>query len=229
MNTDPSPPPVVSRTHRAQETFFRMEWIFWGALVVAAAGVGALFQFPNRRNLLETSLDALTLCAVAAVPVFGRYLAGLPLPHRLLLIGMTGMMCIGQFAHRDFYFFPFVQWSMYTAGSARETITYQEIIATLENDERLLINPERLFPSLGFGTQRMANTVRNRLADALESEQGAAIFNQLLESLAKAHEHYGANRRPINHLEVVEVTVPVSKRNGPEASRRTVWSWKPTP
>jgi len=218
--------PVVSPWHRR----LGPEWLLWGGIVLAAGAFGATLNLQNRRTALEVLLDVMVISGLTAVPVWARYVTGLNPVRRLFLMIMVGLLFLGQFAHRDLRLFPFINWAMYSGGTPGDAVTHERIFAILDDDSRILINPERLFPSLGMGTHRLANAISQRLNQALveKDQESTAAFNALLASIFEAQRRFGDHGRAIRSLEVVRVSLPVSKKHGPESSREIVWRWEPS-
>ncbi len=197
------------------------EFVFF--LVFGTAFAALVFQV-GWGLFVEIVLLMVILVAFASSEALPKFFRSMPRVHRFVFAALFVLMTFGQLLRNSYDTFPFVAWQMYgKLYGDSNVVGFYLIEGITQDDERIEINAERLYPSLGYGSIRMANKLlelereafRNHNPDALED------YKQLVMAIARGHNR----RRPeeIIWIEVMHVKVQIDP---PRTEKTSVWKAK---
>ncbi len=193
-------------------------------LVVGTALVAFVLQAGNWGLFVEMLLLTVILVALASTKAVSDFTHNIPRTHRVLFVGFLVLMLFGQFHRNSYDAFPFVPWQMYgnQTGDGNSVDIYRLEGITAE-DERIRINPAHLYPSLGYGSLRMANKLLNLEREAFLKKNADALekYKELVLTIAQAH-----NRRQPNKIRWIEVIHVEVFLDPPHKEEKSLWKAK---
>jgi hypothetical protein len=101
--------------------------------------------------LAVTGQLALLLILVRAFcrwPDMSRWVAAMPMPHRIVFGVLIGATILGHYSFSSRTFFPFVEWHIFPAVREDDPVTCREFIATTASGKKVRLLVEQLFPSI---------------------------------------------------------------------------------
>ncbi|MCE0499038.1 MAG: hypothetical protein LV481_13950 [Methylacidiphilales bacterium] len=81
-------------------------------------------------------------------PQITGWVAGMPIPHRLVLGLLIGAMILGHFTFDKRSYFPFVAWEIFPVVRETDPVVCPELIATTSGGKKIRLLVEQLFPSI---------------------------------------------------------------------------------
>ena len=134
-----------------------------------------------------------------------RWIAGMPVAHRLVFGGLIGAMVLGHYTLNGRTFFPFVVWEIFPHAETREIVTAHEMIGKTASGAKVRLLVEQQFPSI---------VQVDRLEDLSPETTDA-----LAQALAKMYNaHHPAD--PVREVDLMEMAVDLhppanESRNAP--------------
>jgi len=96
----------------------------------------------------QAYLVIIVLLAFRYWPPMVRWIARMPIPHRIIFALLIGGMIVGHFTLSTHKFFPFVAWEIFPAVREEDPVTCREYIATTANGKSIRLLVEQLVPSI---------------------------------------------------------------------------------
>jgi hypothetical protein len=116
-------------------------------IVVCAVAVAACFWQIHGVVLQIFALITLFIAFRAAPPV-ARWLAGLPIIHRVVFYLLLAAVVRGHFTLSTQTYYPFVAWDIFSRVNNEDTDSCRELIGTTANGKSVRLLVEQLFPSI---------------------------------------------------------------------------------
>ena len=109
----------------------------------------------NLANLINPIIRGgcclLVLVLLISQRSIAHYFSRLPKPHKIVVVSLFVLIFVGHYIHRQHTTFPFIHWPMYGQPLNTETATFYHLIGVDDNDQRRMLVPIELFPSLAHG------------------------------------------------------------------------------
>jgi hypothetical protein len=93
-------------------------------------------------------LFVIVLRGFCYAPQVTRWMAGMPVPHRVVLGVLLGAMVLGHFTFNSRRYFPFVAWEIFPVVRENDPVVCPELIATTAGGRQVRLLIEQLFPSI---------------------------------------------------------------------------------
>lgn len=201
----------MDKSDNSKRLLFRIT-IFW----IAATTVGLVlssritlraFRFSDL-HLGKSVLYYALVLGVALIPGIAMYWWQATTAERRFIGVMVFLLLVGQTAGESRKLFPFVEWDMYSQVIPHEPAMVVEYVGVTEDNQRIVLTPSHIVPSLGRGTLRIGNGMRNLVRGALSSdgteEQRNAYRWRMHESLSalKRLHNQKTPSSPIKDIEV---------------------------
>jgi hypothetical protein len=129
-------------------------------------------------------------------PPFARWIAAMPLAHRIVLGVLIGGMILGHYTFNGRTFFPFVVWEIFPQPEKGGTVTAQEFIGTTASGAKVRLLAEQLFPSI----------VQIDRVESLDQSFGPGTRADLALAMAQMYNTLHA-ADPVRKVDLVEVAV----------------------
>ena len=156
--------------------------------------------------LVEVALIAAIVVPVACSPPVRAFVGALPRTARLGLILFFGLVVYGHLADSPYRTFPFVVWWMYGVEKSPHVVQYERYTGLTSMGREELLDPQRLFPSLG------QNRISVALREALHHVDGGSRDREraqaFLLSLGRAHNRANS-AEPLRTVIATECRVPI--------------------
>jgi hypothetical protein len=136
-------------------------------------------------------------------PPFARWIAAMPLMHRLVLGLLIGGMILGHYTFNGRTWFPFVVWEIFPQPEKGGTITAQEFYGHTASGKKVRLLAEQLFPSI----------VQIDRVEDLDSSFGAGTTDDLAAALAQMYNEHHADD-PVRTVDLVQVAVKLHPTAG---------------
>jgi hypothetical protein len=81
-------------------------------------------------------------------PPMIRWVASMPVPHRVVFGVLIGSMILGHYTLRGRTYFPYIAWEIFPFVHEDDPVTCREFIATTANGNKVRLLVEQLFPSI---------------------------------------------------------------------------------
>ncbi len=81
-------------------------------------------------------------------PAMTRWVASMPIPHRVIFFVLIGTMIIGHYTLRNRTYFPYVSWFIFPGVHEVDPVTCRELIATTASGKKVRLLVEQLYPSI---------------------------------------------------------------------------------
>ena len=104
----------------------------------------------------QALLIVFILRAFATWPPMIRWMASMPIPHRVVFGVLILSMIAGHYTFDGRTYFPFVTWEIFPKYTNEDPVTCDEFIATTESGTKVRLLAEQLFPSI-VQTARIAD------------------------------------------------------------------------
>jgi hypothetical protein len=215
------------RSLLSRQSFPALRATFLGWLVVAGAGLSLRSQGSRVTStaIVESLFHLAVLLFLARQDALRDLLAELPRPRRWLLIGLFGLLLIGQLGGRNRLTFPFVQWGMYTNSFAGNR--YLDYTATREDGVEIRFPIVEVYPTAG---RHIVWKVAPLMAVGMRGNAGPSRDDALaqVDALLLAYGRRYNNARPtapVKGIHVWECAIPIDDYRGPSSiTRRRVRS-----
>jgi len=131
-------------------------------------------------------------------PPMLRWIASMPVPHRVVFGVLIGAMILGHYTLNGRTFFPYVVWEIFPFAHEDDPVTCREFIATTESGNKVRLLVEQLFPSI----------VQIDPLDSLDNPKlyPPGTTEHLARALAKAYNEHHADD-PVRRVELFVVAV----------------------
>jgi len=96
----------------------------------------------------QAYLLIIILLAFRYWPPMIRWVASMPVPHRVVFGVLIGAMILGHYTLNPRAYFPYVAWEIFPFVHEDDPVTCCEFIATTANGNRVRLLVEQLFPSI---------------------------------------------------------------------------------
>jgi hypothetical protein len=158
-------------------------------------------------NTLEITLIGAALLPLALSRDAWAFARRVPAAALFCTLLFFALLLAGHLAAAPSRTFPFVTWWMYGLPK-RDVIEFERYVGVtaLGREEHLI--PGALFPSLGRGTFRLANPLRDAVRSAAAHPDNRARAEALLVALAQARNRTNP-RDPVRLVRVVHCALPV--------------------
>ena len=157
------------------------------ALIVWLVSFAIPFKLAGQAYLLIA-----ILLAFRYWPPMIRWVASMPIPHRVVFGVLLGGMILGHYTLNGRTYFPFVVWEIFPFVNEQDPVTCREFIATTESGKKVRLLVEQLFPSI----------VQVNPLDGYSPE----TTGHLARALAKIYnEHHPAD--PVQHVDLMLMAV----------------------
>ncbi len=127
-------------------------WLPPLSLVIIALIVGMISLSPWRFDPISITGQALLLIIVLRAfcywPPLVRWIAAMPIPHRVVFGLVIAGMIMGHYTINSRQYFPFVAWEIFPFVNERDPVTCPEFIATTASGKKVRLLVEQLFPSI---------------------------------------------------------------------------------
>jgi hypothetical protein len=110
--------------------------VWWISYVVPLAVAGQAY------------LIIIVLLAFRYWPPMIRWVASMPVPHRVIFGVLIGSMILGHYTLNARTYFPFVAWEIFPFVHEDDPVTCREFIATTESGGKVRLLVEQIFPSI---------------------------------------------------------------------------------
>ena len=125
-------------------------------------------------------------------PPMIRWVASMPIPHRVVFGVLIGSMVLGHYTLNARAYFPYVAWEIFPFVHEDDPVTCREFIATTVNGNQVRLLVEQLFPSIV-----QINPLESYSPEATE---------HLARALAKAYnEHHAGD--PVQRVDLFVMAV----------------------
>jgi hypothetical protein len=81
-------------------------------------------------------------------PPMVRWVASMPVPHRIIFALIIGGMMLGHYTLNSRKYFPYVAWEIFPFVNEQNPVTCREFIATTQSGRQVRLLAEQLFPSI---------------------------------------------------------------------------------
>jgi hypothetical protein len=121
-----------------------------GAVVLIVVCGEAVLYYSWQIHALVFEAYALIALFIAfrSAPPVARWLAGLPMIHRVVLYGLLAAVVAGHFTLDKRTWYPFVAWDIFSNVNETETVSCRELIGTTADGKTVRLLVERFFPSI---------------------------------------------------------------------------------
>jgi len=212
---------------------FLLDWrqpAFWLYALVVILWIVSLCVHNEARFLTRiVTLLVLIAAVLVSFQAVRSLLRDMPRFHRLGLAVFFAAFLLGHFFDGGRATFPFVPWRMFGSNPiAKQSVEHVEIHGVTADNHSLIINAERLFPSLGMGTTRLYMKLRSTTRAALRAQQqtpeAARIrdYNNLLLAIGHAFNRHAD--QPATQLNVVRVCAHLDRTRATQ--REIIWKVK---
>ena len=96
----------------------------------------------------QAYLLLIVLLAYRYWPPMIRWVASMPVPHRIVFGVLIGSMILGHYTLNGRTYFPFVVWEIFPFVREDDPVTCREFIATTASGDKVRLLTEQLFPSI---------------------------------------------------------------------------------
>lgn len=141
---------------------------------------------------------ALILLGFRYSPPMLRWLARMPVPHRVVFGLMIGSIIVGHYTFDSRKFFPFVAWEIFPAMREEDPVSCREFMATTASGKSVRLLIEQLFPSI-----IQFNPPANDSAE----------MGSLINAMARAYDR-GHPDDPVRHVDLVQIAVKLHPKSG---------------
>jgi len=185
---------------------------FW----LIAVGLGVIVHYVawwgRASQFVEAFFYLILLVLFLSLRPVQAFAKSLPKPHQWIFVLFLVLMLVGQVGTRARLTFPFVTWWMYGDAERSSKLMTYDVEGIMADGERVTIQPNRLFTSLGFYRVTHVVSKLNALAkkmsrqpdDELQQEEKGKII-ELLHALGKIHnEKYP--ERSVQSMELVRTS-----------------------
>jgi hypothetical protein len=125
-------------------------------------------------------------------PLIIRWVASMPVPHRVVFGVLIGSMILGHYTLNARAYFPYVAWEIFPFVHEDDPVSCREFIATTESGNKVRLLVEQLFPSIV-----QINPLESYSPEATE---------HLARALAKIYnEHHAGD--PVRHVDLFVMAV----------------------
>jgi hypothetical protein len=177
---------------RPLRTPLRVHPAFAIALIVFCAGLIFWLFRPVHQLMAEIYTIAIVLLAFRYWPPMIQWFAGMPIPHRLILISLLGLTIAGHLTVQGRKYFPFVSWEIFSIARSEDPVSCREFIATTAAGKNVRLLVEQLFPSIVQFNPPAAN--------------GSSAMTHLVNTLAAAYAREHPND-PIRRVDLLQFSV----------------------
>ena len=144
----------------------------------------------------QLCLLLIILRAFAYWAPFSRWLAAMPVPHRIVFGVLLGGMILGHYTLNGRSYFPFVVWEIFPHADSSQTVTAREFIGKTAGGAKVRLLAEQQFPSI----------VQIDRVEDLDSNYGPGTTDSLALALAKMYNaHHSAD--PVREVALVAMAV----------------------
>jgi hypothetical protein len=136
-------------------------------------------------------------------PPMIRWVASMPVAHRVVFGVLIGCMILGHYTLNGRTYFPFVAWEIFPFAHEDDPITCREFIATTTSGNKVRLLVEQLFPSI----------VQIDPLDALDNPRlyPPGTTERLARALAKAYNEHHADD-PVRQVDLFVMAVHLHPR-----------------
>jgi hypothetical protein len=129
---------------------FQLPWPVVGGMIVlfAALIVGLLTLIVPLAVAGQIYLLIIIALGFRYWPPLAHWVAGMPVPHRLVYLLLIGGMIVGHLSLQNRKYFPFVSWKIFTFATESDPISCREFIATTSSGKTVRLLIEQIFPSI---------------------------------------------------------------------------------
>jgi hypothetical protein len=161
--------------------------------------------------LAVTGQLALLLMLIRAYcywPPVVRWVAAMPVAHRVVFGVLVGAMILGHYTIKGRTYFPFVSWEIFPFVNEEDPVTCRQFIATTADGAKVRLIVEQLFPSI----------VQVDPLDALDNPKlyPPGTTEQLVRALAKVYNQ----QHPDNPVESVDLMLMAVQLHPPAGQSR---------
>jgi hypothetical protein len=96
----------------------------------------------------QAYLLLIILLAFRYWPPMVRWVASMPVPHRVIFGVLIGSMILGHYTLNARAYFPYVAWEIFPFAREDDPVTCREFIATTASGAKVRLLVEQLFPSI---------------------------------------------------------------------------------
>lgn len=173
------------------------QWLPPLSLMAIAVLIGITYVLPSWKYLpftipAQAFLLIIALRGFCYWPPMRRLVAGMPIAHRVVFIGLIAAMIAGHYTIRTDTFFPYVAWEIFPVAREDDPVTCREFIATTGSGKKVRLLVEQLFPSI---------VQFNPPYDAVQLEE-------LVDAMARAYNEHHADD-PVLHVDLMLMAVPL--------------------
>ena len=179
----------------------RAPWWFPPLSFVAITAMVCIIAFYHPLSpvpLLPFAITSQLCMLLIIVRAFGywlpmsRWLAAMPVPHRIVFGVLLGGMMLGHYTFNGRSFFPCVVWEIFPRAETHDTVTAREFIGKTAGGEKVRLLAEQQFPSIVQ-------------VDRIE-DMPPQTTDDLAQTLAKMYNaHHPA--APVREVDLMEVAV----------------------
>jgi len=173
--------------------------LVWAIIAACLAAIVYMISFAVPLRLAgQAYLLLLILLAYRYWPPMTRWVASMPVPHRIVFAVLIGGMICGHFTLNGRAYFPFVSWEIFPFVHEDDPVTCREFIGTPNEGPKVRLLVEQLFPSI----------VQIDPLDAFDnpSYYPPGTTEKLARALAKAYNERHPDN-PIWRVELMELAV----------------------
>jgi len=113
------------------------------ALIIWMISYAVPFKVAGQAYLL-----IIILLAFRYWPPMIRWVASMPVPHRVVFGVLIGSMILGHYTLNSRAYFPYVAWEIFPFVHEDDPVTCREFIATTSDGNKVRLLVEQLFPSI---------------------------------------------------------------------------------
>ncbi len=133
-------------------------------------------------------------------PPMIRWIAGMPVVHRVVFGALIGCMILGHFRLNARTYFPYIAWEIFSFVHEVDPVTCHEYIATTASGKKVRLLVEQLFPSI---------VQIDRLEDLDNPDRyPPGTTEHLINVLAQAYNAHHADD-PVRVVDVMQMAVPL--------------------
>jgi hypothetical protein len=202
------PPPVAARrpTWSFDRGLVGPMLLAWAGTLAAAHLVQRGFRGPTLLMVLESLAYLVLYAALLSFAPVRSWLAGIPSPHRAIVLGFTLLVTWGQLVVASRVTFPFAAWTMYARPEVRHLVEYYRYRGVDAEGREVWVDPAKQFTFVN--SAEIASRVKyiGRRATAPEDtprrDEARARVRELLGAIAAAYNRTHPDA-PLRSLEFV--------------------------